>query len=105
MLNFNADVVSGEIAIATDAERLIFLTDVAGIRDQAGKLLSHLSPGEAEALVASGVASGGMIPKIMACLRALSNTSTTCIIDGRQPHALLREIEGGGSGTTIGGQK
>ena len=101
-LNFNADVVAGEIAAAIGAERLIFLTDVDGISDQSGKLLPLLSPGEAEALVASGVASGGMIPKIKACLRAISNTGTTCIIDGRQPHALLREIEGKGIGTTIG---
>ena len=101
-LNFNADIVAGEIAAATGAERLIFLTDVAGICDSSGKLLPHLSPGEAEALVASGVASGGMIPKVKACLRALSNTSTASIIDGRQSHALLREIEEGGAGTTIG---
>ncbi len=101
MLNVNGDTVAGEIAAATGAERLIFLTDVAGICDQSGNLLPQLSPGEAEALLASGVASGGMIPKIKACLRALSNTSTTCIIDGRQPHALLKEIEGKGGGTTI----
>ncbi|MFC2048300.1 acetylglutamate kinase [Chloroflexota bacterium] len=102
ILNINGDTLAGEIAAATAAERLIFLTDVAGICDQSGKLLPNLSPGEAEALVASGVASGGMIPKIKACIRALSNTSTTCIINGRQPHALFREIEGKGGGTTIG---
>jgi len=101
ILNINADPVAGEIAAAIGAERLIFLTDVAGICDHSGKLLPQLSPDEAEALMASGVASGGMIPKIKACLRALSNTSTTCIIDGRQPHALLKEIEGQGGGTTI----
>jgi len=106
-LNFNADIVAGEIAAAIDAERLIFLTDVAGICDDSGKLLPQLSPGEAEALVASGVASGGMIPKVKACLTALSNTSTTrrvlstCIIDGRQSHALLRAMEGSDAGTTI----
>ncbi|MDI6814542.1 MAG: acetylglutamate kinase [Dehalococcoidales bacterium] len=101
MLNINSDPVAGEIAAAIGAESLIFLTDVVGICDQSGKLLPQLSPSEAEALVASGVASEGMIPKIKACLRALSNTSTTRIIDGRQPHALLREIEGHGVGTTI----
>ena len=101
ILNINADPVAGEIAAATGAERLIFLTDVVGICDQSGKLLPQLSPDEAEALMASGVASGGMIPKIKACLRALSNTSITCIIDGRQPHAMLKEIEGHGGGTTI----
>jgi len=103
MLNINADVVAGEIAAAIGAERLIFLTDVAGICDQQGSLLPRLSPGEAEALMVSGVASGGMIPKIKACLMALSGTSATCIIDGRQPHALFRNVEEGSGGTTIKG--
>ncbi len=101
-LNFNADVVAGEIAAAISAERLIFLTDVAGVSDESGKLLSQLTSSEADALIASGIASGGMIPKIRACLRALSSTSKTCIIDGRKSHALLNEIENSGSGTTIG---
>ncbi len=101
ILNINGDLVAGEIAAAIGADRLIFLTDVAGIRDESGKLLAELSSSEAEALVASGVASGGMIPKVKACLRALAGTSTTRIIDGRQPHALLREMEGKGEGTTI----
>ena len=101
ILNINGDPVAGEIAAALGAERLIFLTDVAGVCDQSGNLLPHLSSREAEALMASGVASGGMIPKIRACLRALTSTVTTCIIDGRQPHVLLGEIEGHGSGTTI----
>ncbi|MFH1032460.1 MAG: acetylglutamate kinase, partial [Chloroflexota bacterium] len=72
-----------------------------GIHDKSGKLLPRLSPSEAESLIASGVASGGMIPKIKACLRALSGTATNCIIDGRQPHALLKEIEKSGKGTII----
>ena len=101
ILNINADVVAGEIAAAIGAERLIFLTDVVGICNQQDKLLPQLSPSEAEALMVSGVASGGMIPKIKACLRALSNTSTTCIIDGRQPHSLFRNIDEGSGGTTI----
>lgn len=101
ILNVNSDLVAGEIAAATGAERLIFLTDVAGICDQSGKLLPRLSSTEAEALIASGVVSGGMIPKIKACTRALATNVTTCIIDGRQPHALLREMEGQGGGTTI----
>ncbi len=101
MLNVNADPVAGEIAAAIGAERLVFLTDVAGIQDQSGKLLSELSANEAEVLITSGVASGGMIPKIRACLRALASVSTACIIDGRQPHALIKSIEGKGGGTTI----
>ena len=100
-LNINADDVAAEIAAAVGAERLIFLTDVAGVCDPSGKLLPQLSTEEAEALIVSGVASGGMIPKIKACLKALAGTATTCIIDGRQPRALLREIEEGSSGTTI----
>jgi len=101
ILNINSDLVAGEIAVAIGAERLIFLTDVAGVCDQSGKLLPRLSASEAEALIAAGVASGGMIPKISACLSALAAKVTTRIIDGRQPHALLREIEGQGGGTTI----
>jgi len=102
MLNVNGDTVAGEIAAAVGAEMLIFLTDVTGISDNSGRFFPELTADEAESLMTSGVASGGMIPKIKACLRALSNSSTACIImDGRKPHALLREIEEGGSGTTI----
>jgi len=101
VLNINADTVAGEIAAAIGAERLIFLTDVVGVCDSSGDLLPQLSPAEAEALVASEVASGGMIPKVNACLKALATTAVTSIIDGRQPHALLKEVEGGSVGTTI----
>jgi len=102
VLNINADVVAGEIAAAIGAEKLIFLTDVVGICDQQGKLIPQLSTDEAKALMASGTASGGMIPKVKACLKALSGVLKACIIiDGRQPHALLNEIEGKSGGTTI----
>lgn len=102
LLNINGDTIAGEIAAVTGAEKLILLTDVDGIHDETGKLLPHLSQAEAKSLVASGVASGGMIPKLRACLRALSNTATTCIIlDGRQPHALFNEVEKGSGGTKI----
>jgi acetylglutamate kinase len=60
-----------------------------------------MSAGEAQALMASGVASGGMIPKINACLRALTVNSIARIIDGKKPHALLKELEDGDGGTTI----
>ena len=103
-LNFNADVIAGEIAAAIKAESLIFLTDVTGVSDKEGKILSQLLPAEAEALITSGVASGGMIPKIKSCLRALSTTGRTCIIDGRESHALLKETKGKGGGTIIGVQ-
>jgi len=102
LLNINGDTIAGEIAVATGAEKLIFLTDVDGIHDESGKLLPCLSPGEVEGLLSSGVASGGMIPKLKACLNALSNTLTTCvIIDGRKQHALRNEVETGGSGSII----
>ena len=102
LLNVNGDTVAGEIAAAVGAEKLIFLTDVDGICGQSGESLPRLSPGEAQALLDSGVASGGMIPKIKACLRAVGGAATTCtIINGRQGHALLKEIETGGYGTTI----
>ncbi len=101
IININGDPAAGDIAAALGAERIIFLTDVVGIRDQSGNLLSRLSVSEAETLLASGVASGGMVPKINACLRALTGTSIARIIDGRQPHALIKEIEEQGGGTTI----
>ena len=101
IINVNGDPVAGEIAAALAAERLIFLTNVAGVCNQSGEVVPRLSAGEAEALMASSVASGGMIPKINACLRALTGNSIARIIDGRQPHALLKELEGRGGGTTI----
>lgn len=100
-LNINGDIAAGEIAVAVGASKLIFLTDVAGICDGSGKLISHLSPAEAEVLLSSGVASGGMIPKMKASLRALSAVLVTRIIDGRTPHVLLAEVEGKAEGTTI----
>ncbi len=100
-LNYNADVIAGEIAAAINAERLVFLTDVEGVSDESGKLISLMTPEEANALLDSGVASGGMIPKIKACLTASSVTPSTCIIDGRKSHALLSEIGGKSKGTVI----
>lgn len=100
-LNINADTVAGEIAAALGAERLIFLTDVTGVLDQSRKLVTRLNSREAESMINSGIASGGMIPKLNACLRALSGSGTACIIDGRKPHALLNDIAGKSEGTVI----
>ncbi len=102
LLNLNADTVAGDIAAAIRAEKLIFLTDVAGIRSNIGEVIKRLSREEAKGLLTSGVASGGMIPKVEAALRALATVPVTRIIDGRVQHALLREMEGAGVGTTIG---
>jgi len=103
ILNINGDPLAGEIAAALEAEKLIFLTDVAGIINEQGATIPELSPEEARQLLDSGVASGGMIPKINACLRAASGKSKTYIIDGRVPSALLNAVEGNYTGTTIGG--
>jgi acetylglutamate kinase len=100
-LNVNGDPAAGDIAAALEAERLIFLTDVPGILDSSGKLLPRLSADEANSLIGSGVVSGGMIPKVEACLRALSTVPVTQIVDGREPHALLQALSGKGDGTTI----
>lgn len=101
VLNVNGDTAAGMIAAALGAEKLIFLTDVAGILSASGELIGHLSPSEAKGLLDSGVASGGMIPKIEACLAALSGIQAARIIDGTLPHALIREVEGSMEGTTI----
>ncbi|MDM8000053.1 MAG: acetylglutamate kinase [Dehalococcoidia bacterium] len=101
ILNVNGDTAAGRIAAALGAEKLIFLTDVAGILDGSKKLIPKMSVPEAKAMLASGGASGGMIPKIEACLAALPTVRTTRIIDGRMPHALIKEVEGGMEGTTI----
>jgi acetylglutamate kinase len=101
VLNVNGDPIAGYIAAALGAQRLVFLTDVPGISDRSGKVIFRLSARQAEAMITSGEISGGMIPKIDACRRALKAGSVTRIIDGRKPHALLGEIEGAESGTTI----
>jgi len=103
ILNINGDPLAGEIAAAIKAEKLIFLTDVAGILDKQGTTIPRLVPEEARQLLDSGVASGGMIPKINACLRAASVKSKAYIIDGREPGALLKAVEGKYTGTIIGG--
>jgi len=100
-LNINGDVSASEIAVALKVDRLIFLTDVPGVQDSKGKLLPMLSPAEARLLIDSGVITGGMIPKVEGCLRALSSVTSTQIIDGRTEGALLAAVEGSGNGTTI----
>jgi len=101
-LNLNADTAAGEIAAALGAEKLIMLTDVPGVNNKDGKLISYCSRARAEDLIASGVISGGMIPKVRACLRALDGVRRAHIIDGRVAHALVRELfTRGGVGTMI----
>jgi len=91
-LNLNADTAAGAVAGALGASKLIFLTDVPGVKGASGELLPELNEGSVRELIASGVISGGMIPKVEACLRGLEGVPTTHIIDGRLPHALIREL-------------
>ena len=102
ILNINADTVAGEVAFALAAQWLLFLTDVAGVSGSDGSSLVHLSCQEAAALIDQGTVSGGMIPKVEACLRVCQGGTRTAIIDGRQPHALLAAVQRGEfAGTTI----
>jgi len=102
--NINADLVAGAIASALGAEKLILLTNVEGIRDNQGKLLSTLNAKEAERLIESGVIEGGMLPKIQCALDAVAAGVTSAhIIDGRVAHAVLLEVlTNEGVGTQIG---
>ncbi len=91
--NINADLVAGAIAAELDAVKLILLTDVEGVRNASGELLSTIREQEIETLIEEGVISGGMIPKVRCCQSALAGgVGKAHIIDGRQEHAILLEI-------------
>lgn len=91
--NINADTVASAIAVAVKAEKLILLTDVKGITDDNNDLVSTLKMQEALKLIEQQIITGGMIPKVYACLNALQgDVKKTHIIDGRIPHSLLLEI-------------
>ncbi len=90
--NVNADTVAAEVAVALHASKLVLLTDVDGVRDAAGDLVSQLDSTSAQRLLASGAVTGGMIPKLHAALRAVDTAASAHIIDGRVPHALLLEV-------------
>ena len=101
--NINADTMAGAIAAALGAARLFLLTDVAGVLDKAGDLLTDLNPAKIQALHADGTISGGMIPKLETCVRAVENgVDAAVILDGRVPHAMLVEIfTRDGAGTLV----
>ncbi len=94
--NINADTVAGELAASLDAEKLILLTDTAGIlRDanDSSTLIHQLTIGEARSLIEDQIVAGGMIPKVLCCVRSLAQgVKAAHIIDGQVPHALLLEI-------------
>ena len=91
--NINADTAAGEIASALKAEKLILLTDVEGVKDKNDNLLSTLTEQETEKSIETGAISGGMIPKVNCCCKALDKgVGKAHIIDGRVEHAVLLEI-------------
>lgn len=91
--NINADLVAGKIASELKAEKLMLLTDVAGLQDKDGNLISTLSLQEVEALIADGTISGGMLPKIRCAIEAVEKgVKSAQIIDGRVAHAVLLEL-------------
>jgi acetylglutamate kinase len=91
--NINADVVASKLATHLQAEKLLMLTNIPGVLDKAGQLLTELTPSQIDALCADGTISGGMLPKIEGALNAAkSGVKAVHIIDGRVPHAMLLEI-------------
>ncbi|WP_028950430.1 acetylglutamate kinase [Sulfurihydrogenibium subterraneum] len=91
--NINADLVASAIAVSLKAEKVIFLTDIEGLKDAEGKTLSSVSTQEIEEMIKSGVIKGGMIPKVKACTYAVENgVNKAHILDGRIPHCILLEI-------------
>ncbi len=101
--NINADTMAGAIAAAVGAARLFLLTDVAGVLDKEGNLLTDLDPAKIDGLRAEGIISGGMIPKLETCITAVNGgVEGAVILDGRVPHAMLLEIfTRGGAGTLV----
>jgi len=95
--------VAGAVAAALDAEKLILLTDVAGVQDAAGDLVGQLSIEKSQKYIADGTIQGGMIPKVRCCIEALAGgVARAHIIDGRIRHAVLLEIfTDGGVGTLL----
>ena len=101
--NINADTVAGALAGALKAKRMLMLTDIAGVLDGEGNLIRQMTINEARGLIESGVASGGMIPKLENAIHAVeSGVEAVVILDGRRPHAMLVELfSEHGAGTLI----
>ncbi len=101
--NINADTMAGAIAAALGAARLFLLTDVAGVLDKEGSLLTDLSPAQIGDLREDGTISGGMIPKLETCVQAVeAGCDAAVVLDGRVPHAMLLEFfTSRGAGTLI----
>ncbi|WP_022960954.1 acetylglutamate kinase [Halopseudomonas pelagia] len=105
--NINADLVAGKVAEALKAEKLMLLTNIAGLMDKSGKVLTGLNTSQVDALIADGTIYGGMLPKIRCALDAVQGgVSSAIIVDGRVPNAVLLEIfTDTGVGTLITNQQ
>ncbi len=90
--NINADTVAAELAVALHASKLILLTDVEGVQDAQGQVISELGRSRAERMIEEGDAAGGMIPKLEAAVRSLDAVPYAHVIDGRTAHSLLLEL-------------
>ena len=91
--NVNADTVAGAIAGALNAKRMLLLTDVEGVRGRDGQIIRQMTLSDAEALIADGTATGGMIPKLETAMAAVrAGVEAVVILDGRRPHAMLVEL-------------
>ena len=101
--NVNADTAAGALAAALKADRLLLLTDVAGVKNAAGEVVTDMTAAEVETMIASGDISGGMIPKVRTALEAVvGGVDAAVILDGRAPHAVLLELfTAHGAGTLI----
>ncbi|WP_432201333.1 acetylglutamate kinase [Erythrobacter sp. W53] len=101
--NINADTMAGALAAALGAARLFLLTDVAGVLDKQGELLSDLNPADIAKLQQDGTIAGGMIPKLETCVKAVeAGCEAAVVLDGRVPHAMLLEFfTARGAGTLI----
>ena len=92
-LNINADTAAGALAGAIGAEYFVLISDVPGVLDADGRLIPSLNRKEIQKLRETGVITGGMIPKVEACLAALAEgAAKTYILDGRLPHSLILEV-------------
>jgi acetylglutamate kinase len=100
LLNTNADTAAGELAAAMRAETLVFLTDVDGVLDERREVIPKLSAHDAQQAIDTGVAAGGMIPKIEAAIVAAKSVCATRIVNGTRAGALADALDGAG-GTTI----
>ena len=94
ILNVNADLVAGEIAAAMGSERLVMLTDVAGVLDSSRRLIPRVTERQARELMNSRIIAGGMNPKLEACITALKAGASARIADGRRPHILMDIVDG-----------